>query len=154
MFNRRKILGGLAAGPLVAKAAAEDLIAKQVNTRIPDIAGHGHLADLHGSSPCTSPPFVDIAGQNQKEAALLRKAWQVPALRKEMESILYEENRYVQRIDPDLAAYRSFSLNAKITFQRQREVQRSLESGWFDEHPYGKKRALLARIGKTFLGLG
>jgi len=59
------------------------------------------------------------------------------ALRKELESIYFERERGVSSIDPDIAAYRSFSLNAKIAFQRQRNVQRQIDGlisnqGWWE----------------------
>ena len=42
-------------------------------------------------------------------------------------SILFEENKIVGAIDHDLASKRSFSLAAKVTFQRQRNVERRIE---------------------------
>lgn len=56
-------------------------------------------------------------------------------------SYLFERERCIERLDPDLEVLRSFSPMAKITFQRQRNVERMLardvqESGprrWIDD---------------------
>lgn len=66
--------------------------------------------------------------------AMLTRAVNIPGLREKVESYFFENNRCVSRIDPDLAVLRSFSLNAKIAFQRQRNVAADMErqamGGW------------------------
>lgn len=56
------------------------------------------------------------------EIILSNKEWM-----NEVESACFEENRFVHVIDHDLWSKRSFSMAAKITFQRQRNVRRSME---------------------------
>jgi hypothetical protein len=57
-----------------------------------------------------------------------------PDIRAEYESVLYDAYRNVYRLDPDLAIKKSFSLSAKITYQRQRNVasaMREQTTGYF-----------------------
>lgn len=149
MFNRRKILGGLALGPLAAKETADQLIAKQASVGLPS------ARSFAPNVPPGAGDFPTAGGMSyEKEVAILRKAYGIPAVRREMESIAYESERHVPYLDPDIAAFRSFSLNAKIVYQRQRNVERALQRDWLEYHPYAKKKALIARLAKTFLGIG
>jgi hypothetical protein len=109
---RRSILRMFASAPLVAKATADKAVAN-----LTGIASEG-LQYGGGCAPSGEGP------KPHEFAAFLRNA----VARREIETILYrEQERMVGAIDPDLAALRSFSLNAKITFQRQRNVARRLE---------------------------
>lgn len=62
----------------------------------------------------------------QWEAA--RKVLGDPSLRREFISRAYEENRHIYQIDPDIMIRRSWSPMAKVTFQRQRNVDQALRS--------------------------
>jgi hypothetical protein len=61
-----------------------------------------------------------------------QNAWKILLQNKEMKdeytSTLYRQYKDINQIDPDLDVYKSFSRMAKITFQRQRHVQRTVES--------------------------
>lgn len=56
-----------------------------------------------------------------------RELMKVPMIRDMVTSERFERHRHVPGIDPDIDVMRSFSRMAKITFQRQRNVQRDLE---------------------------
>lgn len=80
-------------------------------------------------------------------------------LRKELETLLYEDERYVTRIDPDLASKRSFSLSAKVAFQRQRNVARRMEElqsnhSWQRVHNFLLKNRMIDAIKAVGAGLG
>lgn len=87
-----------------------------------------------------------------EQAKYWKAAWQLPHLRKEIESLLYENNREVHSIDPDLAVKKSFSYMAKVTFQRQRNVEKDLQEDYFDETPWAKRRSLMKRLIEKFVG--
>lgn len=130
--GRRGFLRMLSASPLAARAAAEEAAAKLARV------------DLSGVSP-GSP----IGGGPQD---LTPDQWsqvlRLPGARRQLESLLFEDERNVGAIDHDLAVYRSFSLAAKIAFQRQRNVQRRLEGmqgNWMWRR--------LEKVGRSFLGL-
>jgi hypothetical protein len=118
--NRRTILGliGMApvAGPAAARAIAENTAA--------NLAGVALRAGSTVYGPATLP-----CNPSHPTDAHTRLALKIPAVRKHVRELLAEEQRGepVYRIDPDLAVYRSFSLNAKIVFQRQRNIERRLE---------------------------
>ncbi len=61
-----------------------------------------------------------------------QEAWKILLQNKEMRdeytSTLYKQYKDINQIDPDLDVHKSFSRMAKITFQRQRMVQRTIES--------------------------
>lgn len=96
-----------------------------------------------GTTPYGS---LSIAGgsNGDHESKMIAQALKMPGLRSQIESLFYENNRCVSRIDPDIAVLRSFSLNAKIAFQRQRNVASDMEqrSGW--DYPY---RRIMKLVG-------
>lgn len=121
--NRRRFLQviGLApvAGPLAAKAAADKTIAEAAGVGLSGLgAPFGFLGNPSYGEPQPSPGLKHLD---------FRVAMRIPAVRRQIEEAMYEQERVVLRIDPDLAALRSFSLNAKITFQRQRNVAREMD---------------------------
>lgn len=117
--SRRSFFGLMAASPLAAKAAAEDVLAKQAGIEISQRASAGAI---YGS---VSAPDLT---QDQMRRLLAR-----PLTRKFYESALYESERRVGFIDHDIAAPRSISLAAKIVYQRQRNVAAVIHAdqhGW------------------------
>lgn len=121
VLARRGFLQTLMAAPFAARAAAAEaaaLAGVSTSGLMP-----GGLADTPqqptGNYPEATPAnmYADVA-----------KALGNPAARADIESLVFERGRHVAAIDPDLAVYRSFSLNAKIAFQRQRNVALELES--------------------------
>lgn len=57
-----------------------------------------------------------------------RLALKEPWIRDLARSVAFQQHRYISSIDPDIEVYRSFSPMAKITFQRQRNVEREIEN--------------------------
>lgn len=79
-----------------------------------------------------------IAQQSLTQAAAPNwlKALGNKALKSKLESLYYERERVISRIDPDIACHRSISLSAKIAYQRERNVQREIsglvdKEGWY-----------------------
>jgi len=109
--SRRKFFGLMAAAPAAGRAMAEELMAKQTN-----IIANG-LSAGYGNPVASTGGWVSEPTQPQWQIALKN-----PALKQLIESTLFESEKRVGSIDPDIACMRSFSLNAKIAFQRQRNV--------------------------------
>lgn len=108
--SRRRILSFIGAAPLGGLVSAESAAVK--------LSG---LAMLPNGKADPSPDTVD-ATADQCAAAMRNKL-----LRRQIESMLYEQEKRVCCIDPDIAVMRSFSLSAKVTFQRQRNVEKRME---------------------------
>ncbi len=129
---RRKVLGFLAAaplaGPLAARAAAEKGAAQLAGvTMLP--------AGQSGNAPLPSP----MATSSQMRALLLD-----PRSRAELMSAIYEDEFRVYSLDHDLASNRSFSLAAKIAYQRDRNVERRL-ANMHNEWPWQRINAAVTR---------
>ncbi len=115
-MNRRFFLGAMAKAPAVSAIASRALTDKATA----DLAG----ISLNGMTGYAGgiPAGEEDPTTNQWQRVLANTI-----ARREIESMLYEQERIICRIDPDLAAMRSFSLAAKVTFQRQRNVKRELD---------------------------
>lgn len=113
-MNRRGFLHALSRAPAVgvaARAAIEQ-----------EAAGLVRVGMLGGAVPASSGPPDYPQAAEEPTPDQIRHALLSPFVRRQVESILYEEQRHVGTIDPDIAVLRSFSLSAKIAFQRQRNV--------------------------------
>lgn len=116
-MNRRRVLRligmGSVAGPVAAKAAAESAAADLIGvTMLPGV--------MIAGAPQGATGIAELSTDQHRQALLN------PLTRRAVESLLYEDEQVVTRLDPDIACMRSFSLNAKITFQRQRNVERRM----------------------------
>jgi hypothetical protein len=121
MMARRSALRALVALPFAGKAAAERAAASLSGIR--DGLGAAGIYN----EPQTSVGHPATASREATNAQITR-ALLDPKTRQEIESILFQqEYRSVSVIDADIAVHRSFSLSAKIAFQRQRNVERHLE---------------------------
>lgn len=124
MLARRRLLSllGMApvAGPAMARQAMEAMTAELAGV---SVAGSG--SDVMLPSGARETP-VSGSGAIFDQRKALRAVLQTPKLRAEYESMMYERRRHVGRLDFDIANKRSFSLAAKITFQRQRNVEREI----------------------------
>lgn len=122
-MKRRAFLALVGLSPF-GKAAAEAAAA--------DLAGLDFGPRMGGSGGASPAPPMGMQTASDQVAETTPKAWQFraamanPALRAAIEDTLYEEERFVSYIDMDLATKRSFSLAAKVTFQRQRNVERRM----------------------------
>lgn len=109
--TRRRFFALAGSAPIAAKAAADKVVA--------DLSGVAHSG--------TGLAFGNPAGGMEVTADQYRMAFLNPFTRGAIESLVYEQERYIGVIDVDLASCRSFSMAAKITFQRQRNVQRRIQ---------------------------
>lgn len=144
MIGRRKVLQMLGvssvAAPLTARMEAQKLTAQLANVQgIGGLQGHGPIDN-------PSPPTSGLSYENRKIALL-----NFPTIRAELESLLYEAHSHIYRIDADIAVKKSFSLNAKITFQRQRNVAKAMEdqvNGW----RWNRLENFWSTIAKRYIG--
>ena len=127
-MNRRKILGLFATAPVTSKLAAKELLEdSQLN-----LMG---LDRSLTSTMNTGIPGVGAPGNGPKSESpekLIQRAMKIPVLREKILEIALEDEFQVYSLDYDIANKRSFSLAAKVTFQRQRNRERfikTLESG-------------------------
>lgn len=137
-MNRRGFLSALARTPVVGalagKMLADDAMAKLAGVQLSGMTSGAAPLGSYSTGPDPTP---------KDWARGLRDA----ATRKRVEAMIYELERAVYQLDPDLVAKRSFSLNAKIVFQRQRNVARRLAELQQDYH-YRR----LSNVLNDFLG--
>lgn len=115
-MKRRGFLGALVAAPFAGRATAEQ-IAKQSKIATGGLVPRSDVFNYMFTTP----------GSRTPDKEMWREAFELfPALRNERESIFFAEET-VSSIDPDIAVYRSFSLNAKIAYQRQRNVAHKMQ---------------------------
>lgn len=129
-------MGGAAvAGPAALKKTAEDLAG--LSTGRPLSAGLGGFG-----FPASAPPQDAARGLLglTHERNLLKLLGGLTAAQRQR----LRQETWVDRLDPDLASYASFSLSAKISMQRDRNLEarlahrrnwleRVLESGSYDD---------------------
>jgi hypothetical protein len=115
--TRRRVLSMLGMGAAAGAAAPLSLVQKQMVESA--AIGLGGIQ--------AGPSGNNSGGIGQAPAAASPATWRLamadPDLRAEIRSLLFEQHRFVDRLDPDLAGMRSFSLAAKLCFQRQRNVE-------------------------------
>lgn len=131
---RRGFLRVLSATPLAARAMAEQAAGQIAGISPNGLSGLGGVGASFPESSNAAPSPQEIEG-----------ALGVPANRRALLDLIYEEERVVNSIDPDLAVLRSFSLNAKICFQRQRNVERRLRQ-MTKGYPWRRLDALLREL--------
>lgn len=139
-MNRRGFLSALARTPVVGalagKMLADDAMAKLAGVQLSGMtSGAAPLAV--GNGPSGPDPTPKDWARGLRDAATRRR----------VEAMIYELERAVYQLDPDLVAKQSFSLNAKIVFQRQRNVARRLAELQQDYH-YRR----LSNVLNDFLG--
>lgn len=152
-MNRRGFMGLFSSAAVAAPLAGKAIVEEQAK-RLSGIGGLGFpgaaTPDAGLNVVWGAPGRVDTPVTAQAIAkALLDKS-----LRGEVESCFYHEYRTIGRLDPDLAANRSFSLAAKVVYQRQRHVATRLsefeKQEWIGAGAWHKAKYLIA---KKFLGL-
>lgn len=127
MIGRRNFLRGAAVAPFAAKKVAENAAAQLSGVTSRGLlgaanSGYGLGNDVPSASVPSSDQWLKYIGDK--------------VIRKELESIYYEREREVSKIDPDIAIHRSISLSAKIAYQRERNVGRAVNGladseGWW-----------------------
>ncbi|HMX62285.1 MAG TPA: hypothetical protein PKD58_04400 [Candidatus Sumerlaeota bacterium] len=108
----------IGAAPLAGRAVAED-IAKQAGIE---------ASGLKVNSVLSGSMVGNVqSGVGRPPSDMWREAFRVyPELRSQQESTFFEQEK-IGTIDPDIAVYRSFSMAAKIAFQKQRNVARRMD---------------------------
>jgi len=118
-------MGGAAvAGPSALKQAAEDMVGLSRSAALsPGVGGFSALAH-------------DQPGDANALTGLLREHKLLGMIRNLTTDQRNElrQRTWVDRLDPDLASYASFSLSAKIAMQRERNVDARLahRKGWLE----------------------
>jgi hypothetical protein len=122
-INRRTAAGVLASLPFLGKV--NQLAPKQAGAAIGAMIGGGAAQAECG--PLNHPYPQMPKGPKIQEWQAMRLAMQDPDIRRLVVSQTFEQQRIVASIDPDIEVLRSFSPMAKITFQRQRNVERAIQ---------------------------
>lgn len=138
-MNRRGFLGALSRAPIIGALAGRQLAQKATA----DLAG----ITLGGAGVSGMPSDSGSLSDDQWHRAL-----SLPFARQALESDLYGYHRTIGAIDYDIAAMRSWSLAAKVTYQRQRRVAEHIESlqhGW----AWSRLNKRAANMLKGVLGL-
>jgi hypothetical protein len=119
---------GTVSAPLAAKEVLDQNILKYTTVDPTDLARGRAMGLAYDGASATG------VSSNYKAAQYLL---QNKALPDYIERELRETSKYVYNLDPDIACKRSFSINAKICFQRQRNYQDALrrieERSWYDD---------------------
>ncbi len=123
--TRRKFFGIAAVSPLAAKAAAEEAISN--TSRV----------FANGLSPFQTSGGISAEWIKEPSNSEWLRAFNNPLTRQVIESHLFESERSVYAIDPDLACLKSLSMSAKITYQRRRNVQRRIDQMTLD-YPWNR----------------
>jgi hypothetical protein len=126
VITRRMAAGLLGALPFARRTATEVLRTGVVTTvqsadRVGRTMGGGYPGEQQGGQVNRAP--VPLMPSHQA----FRLALRTPHVRDAIMEAVWRDNRRVHAVDPDIEIYRSFSPMAKITFQRQRNVERELQ---------------------------
>lgn len=115
-MNRRSVLGAIGIAPFAGKTIAGTAIGGQLGVKSASLAGS------FGEMPAQDSPKAPLIDRTQAMRMVLADKEAIAEIRNE----LFEEHRIVHAIDPDIAIMKSWSDMAKITFQRQRNVERAM----------------------------
>lgn len=150
MIGRRSVLRLLGVGAVAGRAAAEATARDLSGLRIgglggpnapPGVSALGQaIENGPGQGPANYPREV---GNLSRTAArgLLKTVLANPADRDELMGLLNQVHRSIYRIDPDIGGRRSWSLAAKIAYQRERNVERDIEESFRDQSPWAEVRS-------------
>jgi hypothetical protein len=126
LITRRTAASLLAGIPFAGKAAARDLL-KQQGGAISggSLAGYatasGGMQEANYPQQATGP-----VGPLMQEWQAARVALGDAKTKRLLLDAAFTKHRQIAAVDPDIEVYRSFSPMAKITYQRQRNVDREL----------------------------
>lgn len=132
-LGRRSFLRFLGAAPAVAQTVSAEALTSLAGAHAPPLADGNTIAGSVGGSPLSD----SIEEQRRIYTSMsdyIRVWGGLPA---HVERDVRERSRYVGHLDPDIAALRSFSLNVKIAWQRERNFEKELEryrhAGWYEQ---------------------
>lgn len=115
-FNRRGLLGMIAGAPLFGGAVAESICHEA------QFAIGAQQLGLYAGQPCGNTPTAPRMEHSSAVRMIFGDKEALAAIRDE----LFAEQRHVISIDPDILIMKAWSPMAKLTFQRQRNVERIL----------------------------
>lgn len=133
--SRRTFFGLLGAAPIVIKQAGDKAVA--------DLA----RIDLAPSGACM-PSAVSEAGLSSSIRQRL-----INQFRPEFESLIYQQKKRVGLIDADISVHKSFSMNAMIAFQRQRNVASEMDQQETGFNQWSAVGRFFADKAKSFVGM-
>lgn len=122
MALQRRTFLGAALGAMAGAPAAAQEIASTLAKPMQGTAPLPMTPGLRGLNEAMRAGVSLNEGPKQRAKRILRNL----ATRGEVESVLYEDYRTCNVIDHDLLNKRSYSYAAKVTFQRQRFVERRM----------------------------
>lgn len=117
-FNRRGILGLVAGAPIFGNAVAEN---------IGRDAGMGAMRlGIGANAPGAAQGYNQPTPPLMEHKSAIRMIFGDAAALAEIRDELFAQNRTITAIDPDILVMKAWSTMAKLTFQRQRNVERAL----------------------------
>lgn len=148
--NRRRFLGllgvGVAAGPLAAKQALDASIADQAGLNLLGAAGGGFtsggLPASQGMQARSLPNQYIPHDQKVSKAIGYLKTFGVPEF---FEKELRSRAMWVEKLDPDIASKKSWSMSVKIMTQRERSYQRYLRA-YYDSSSMFKSKGIIEKL--------
>jgi hypothetical protein len=114
---------GAASGPLAVKTAADAEIMQLTGTRVAESA-IGSLVSGAGGAGAPISPSPEIYAKSIIAASDYIRVMGLPAA---LDARLRDEARWNDRLDPDIACKRSWSMSVKFAAQRQHNYERALE---------------------------
>lgn len=146
-LTRRAMARFLGAAPVVGRAVLQS--GTGVGTSIQGSSLLSNVASGAEAGDISNKLGLKPATQQMSHAQAVAKFMADPIMRRQLEELAWKNNRIVHAIDDDLAAMRSFSHMAKITFQRQRNVEREIrEAG---EPPPWEARNVFEQMIRKFI---
>jgi hypothetical protein len=127
-----------------------------LGNRVGQLVGAGRLGIPQGQQ-YPSGAGVQEQASTQINAPLMpswkaaRLVMSIPEYRALLHERAFNQYRHVTHIDPDIDCIRSYSLMAKVTFQRQRNIDRHLEA-MMEEPDYEREHPVHAYIQKLMWG--
>jgi hypothetical protein len=116
-MNRRGFLGRMLGGIAVAPVAAQEVLTAGIQ---PALGAFPPLTSDPGPNPISRE---STRLPRQAAIALIRNT---PGMMDMARTMARERAFHVDRLDPDLAANRAFSLTTKVRIQRERQTERRL----------------------------
>lgn len=147
MLGRRHFLRMIGVGAVAAPAASKIALKELSEESMSKLS-----AISQGVGYAGSPGANGSIGAYNVPAETWTKHLRNKVFRAQLEDLLWEKHKQVCFIDPDLACMKSFSLNAKIAFQRRKNVERELKDFGVVGDVWSRIAALPSKAFSMFLG--
>lgn len=122
-MKRRGVLGLLGGAAVSAPSMVKAAAAQMADLSLPNLLPLGMTGASIGAD-ASSQTVMSIGGSGPDYAMRLAR---FISLSDERRMSIARSRTYIDRLDPDLASYRSFSLSAKIAMQRDRNARKWIE---------------------------